>query len=72
MLNLIIIVTLFITQTIYKFGEPLATGAANFPSSFTVQSSPIYQQNTTTILQPFVRDYPGEPVPQETLTHPPS
>jgi len=30
--------------------------------------------NTTTItvLWPFVRDYPGEPVPEETLTHPPS
>jgi len=25
---------------------------------------------TTTVLQPFVRDYPGEPVPKETLTHP--
>jgi len=27
---------------------------------------------TTTVLQPFVRDYPGELVPEETLTHPPS
>jgi len=27
---------------------------------------------TTTILWPFVWDYPGEPVPEETLTHPPS
>jgi len=27
---------------------------------------------TTTILRPFVRDYPCEPVPEETLTHPPS
>jgi len=27
---------------------------------------------TTTILWPLVRDYPGEPVPEETLTHPPS
>jgi len=25
---------------------------------------------TTTVLWPFVRDYPGEPVPEETLTHP--
>jgi len=25
-----------------------------------------------TVLWPFVRDYPGEPVPEETLTHPPS
>jgi len=27
---------------------------------------------TTTVLWPFVQDYPGEPVPEETLTHPPS
>ena len=27
---------------------------------------------TTVVLRPFVRDYPGEPVPEETLTHPPS
>jgi len=26
---------------------------------------------TTTVLQPFVWDYPGEPVPEETLTHHP-
>ena len=30
------------------------------------------QQPTTTVLRPFVRDYPGEPVPEETLTRPPS
>ena len=30
------------------------------------------QQHTTTVLRPFVRDYPGEPVPEETLNHPPS
>jgi len=28
--------------------------------------------NTTTVLQSFVRDYLGEPVPEETLTHPTS
>jgi len=27
---------------------------------------------TTTVLRPFVRDYPGESVPEETLTNPPS
>ena len=27
---------------------------------------------TTTVLWPFVQDYPGEPVPEEALTHPPS
>jgi len=27
---------------------------------------------TTTVLRPFVRDYPGEPVPEEALTHPTS
>jgi len=26
----------------------------------------------TTVLRPFVWDYPGEPVPEETLTHPPT
>jgi len=30
------------------------------------------EATTTTVLQPFVWDYPGEPVPEETLTHPPS
>jgi len=29
-------------------------------------------KTTTIVLRPFVRDYPGEPVPEETLTHPPS
>ena len=28
--------------------------------------------NPMTALQPFVRDYPGELVPEETLSHPPS
>jgi len=28
--------------------------------------------NNNNRLRPFVRDYPGEPVPEETLTHPPS
>ena len=32
----------------------------------------IHTTTTTTVLRPFVRDYPGEPVPEETLTHPPS
>jgi len=27
---------------------------------------------TTTVLRPFVQDYPGESVPEETFTHPPS
>ena len=30
------------------------------------------RRTTTTVLWPFVRDYPDEPVPEETLTHPPS
>ena len=29
-------------------------------------------RTTTIVLRPFVRDYPGESVPEETLTHPPS
>jgi len=28
--------------------------------------------STTTVLRPFVQDYPGEPVPEKTLSHPPS
>jgi len=32
----------------------------------------LFNNTTTTILRPFVRDYPGELVPEETLTHPPS
>jgi len=32
----------------------------------------ISNNTTTTVLRPFVRDYPGEPVAEETLTHPPS
>jgi len=32
----------------------------------------IVTTTTTTVLWAFVRDYPGEPVPEETLTHPPS
>jgi len=32
----------------------------------------VYNNTTTTVLRPFVRDYPGELVPEETLTHPPS
>jgi len=31
-----------------------------------------YTTTTTIVLWPFVQDYPGEPVPEETLTHPPS
>jgi len=31
-----------------------------------------FTTTTTTVLRPFVQDYPGEPVPEETLTHPPS
>jgi len=30
-----------------------------------------YYTITTTILRPFVRDCPGEPVPEETFTHSP-
>jgi len=32
----------------------------------------IWTTTTTIVLRPFVRDYPGEPVPEETFTHPPS
>jgi len=32
----------------------------------------MHNTTTTTVLRLFVRDYPGQPVPEETLTHPPS
>jgi len=32
----------------------------------------MHTTTTTTVLWPFVWDYQGEPVPEETLTHPPS
>jgi len=42
-----------------------------------LESTQYFQQRaatttTTTVLRPFLRDYPGEPVPEETLAHPPS
>jgi len=32
----------------------------------------LHRATITTVLRPFVWDYPGEPVPEETFTHPPS
>jgi len=32
----------------------------------------VMSSTTTTVLRPFVLDYSGEPVPEETFTHPPS
>ena len=42
--------------------------------NFTLHSTTTTTTTTTTatVLRPFVRDYPGEPVPEETFTHPPS
>jgi len=40
----------------------------NYVPNFTIATT----TTTTTVLRPFVWDYPGEPVPEETLTHPPS
>jgi len=31
----------------------------------------ITSATTTTVLRPFVRDYPSEPLPEETFTHSP-
>jgi len=40
----------------------------------TTTTTVVLQTTTTTtvVLQPFVWDYPGEPVQEETFTHPPS
>jgi len=35
-------------------------------------SQPRHVLTTTTVLWPFVQDYPGEPVPEETFTQPPT
>jgi len=43
---------------------------ACIPSGVVILSNS--NNTTTTVLWPFVWDYPGEPVPEETLTHPPS
>jgi len=48
------------------------TCTAFIPHSFTTTTTTRTRTTTTTILRPFVRDYPGEPVPEETFTHPPS
>jgi len=37
-----------------------------------VENVNIHTTTTTVILRPFVRDYPGELVSEETFTHPPS
>jgi len=43
---------------------------ASHPSTSNTQFSyhSIYCSNTTTVLRPFVRDHPGDPVPEETCT----
>jgi len=50
-------------------GHPSATGRAQDK-----ESSPAKDWRSTVVptRQPFVGDYPGEPVPKETFTHPPS
>ena len=48
----------------YGPGDATAT-----PSSLALLKS---TTTTTTVLRPFVQDYPDELVPEETLTHPPS
>ena len=45
---------------------------AGCPSCRPANSVKTLNTTTTTVLRPFVRDYPGEPVPEETCTHPPS
>ena len=48
-----------------------AIWAVQFPNYFIVGLSTT-TTTTTTVLRPFVWDYLSEPVPEETLTHPPS
>jgi len=42
------------------------------PKKNIISNEYAYNNNSTTVLWSFIRDYPGEPVPEETLTHPPS
>ena len=53
----------------------LSNDIKNSTESVLIWSHSIYIRTTTTtttVLRPFVWDYPGEPIPEETLTHPPS
>ena len=52
--------------------RPWAAGLSNSLPTCRLWYSRICAETTTTVLRSFVRDYPGEPVPEETLSHPPS
>jgi len=47
----------------------LSSSALKCPVRYILETT---TTTTTTVLRPFVRDYPSEPVPEDTLTHPPS
>jgi len=51
--------------------EVYATATSSLSAGDTIASTTT-TTTTTTVLQHFVRDYSGEPVPEETFTHPPS
>ena len=61
---------------VYLAGQPSRWPLAHISSLLLVFQEDVYLNidttTTTTVLWPFVRDYPDEPVPEETLTHPPS
>ena len=56
-----------IRENTQKFSAMVLTA----PSLYLLVMS-ITTTTTTTVLRPVVRDYPGELVPEETFTHPPS
>jgi len=60
-------------RPIVKIPDDWATDTGNMHKKFGKDPHVWFRRATiTTVLRPFVRDYPGEPVPEETLTHPPS
>jgi len=60
------------TVLIEFFISDVAMAIAAIPVAPPMLKAELNTTRTTTVLRPFVRDYPGEQVPEETLTHPPS
>jgi len=59
-------------KPVHQINSKAATSAVENKTSC-MQLLPVRDgtTTTTTVLRPFVRDYPGKPVPEETPTHHP-
>jgi len=64
--NRFVYVRVIARQSIGVFGGNCATVCQSIQNNYTWH---LTQHNTTTVLWPFVQDYSGEPVPEETFTH---